>query len=39
MQFTYKEIRHITYPVLINLLMQQLIGLTDTAYFSSPVIM
>lgn len=32
MQFTNKEIRHITYPVLISLLMQQLIGLTDTAY-------
>ncbi|MCA5611655.1 MULTISPECIES: MATE family efflux transporter [Bacteroidales] len=32
MQFTSKEIRHITYPVLISLLMQQLIGLTDTAY-------
>ena len=30
MQFTSKEIRHITYPVLISLLMQQLIGLTDT---------
>lgn len=32
MQFTNKEIRRITYPVLISLLMQQLIGLTDTAY-------
>lgn len=32
MEFTSKEIRHITYPVLISLLMQQLIGLTDTAY-------
>lgn len=32
MQFTNKQILHITYPVLISLLMEHLIGLTDTAY-------
>lgn len=32
MQFTNKQIRQITYPVLISLLMEHLIGLTDTAY-------
>lgn len=30
--FTNKQIWHITYPVLISLLMEHLIGLTDTAY-------
>lgn len=32
MQFTNKQILHITFPVLISLLMEHLIGLTDTAY-------
>lgn len=32
MEFTGKQIRQITYPVLISLLMEHLIGLTDTAY-------
>lgn len=32
MQFTNKQILQITYPVLISLLMEHLIGLTDTAY-------
>lgn len=32
MQFTNKQIIQITYPVLISLMMEHLIGLTDTAY-------
>ncbi|SEG02397.1 MULTISPECIES: MATE family efflux transporter [Parabacteroides] len=32
MQFSNKQILQITYPVLISLLMEHLIGLTDTAY-------
>lgn len=32
MQFTNKQILQITFPVLISLLMEHLIGLTDTAY-------
>lgn len=32
MQFSNKKILQITYPVLISLLVQQIIGLTDTAY-------
>jgi len=32
MQFSNKQIRHIAYPVLISLLMEHLVGLTDTAY-------
>ncbi|WP_102408385.1 MATE family efflux transporter [Parabacteroides bouchesdurhonensis] len=32
MQYTNKQILQITYPVLISLLMEHLIGLTDTAY-------
>lgn len=32
MQFTNKQIWHIAYPVLISLLMEHLVGLTDTAY-------
>lgn len=32
MTFTNKQILHITYPVLISLLMEHMIGLTDTAY-------
>lgn len=32
MQFTNKQIWLITYPVLISLLMEHMIGLTDTAY-------
>lgn len=32
MPFSNKQIVHITYPVLISLLMEHLIGLTDTAY-------
>lgn len=32
MVFTDKQILHITFPVLISLLMEHLVGLTDTAY-------
>lgn len=32
MQFTNKQILRITYPVLVSLLMEHLISLTDTAY-------
>lgn len=32
MQFTYKQIWLITYPVLFSLLMEHLIGMTDTAF-------
>ncbi|WP_459189509.1 MATE family efflux transporter [Parabacteroides sp. APC149_11_2_Y6] len=32
MQFTNKQILHITFPVLMSLMMEHLIGLTDTAY-------
>lgn len=32
MQFTNKQILQITFPVLISLMMEHLIGLTDTAY-------
>lgn len=32
MQYTNKQILKITYPVLISLLMEHMIGLTDTAY-------
>ncbi len=32
MSFSYKQIWIITYPVLISLLMEQLIGMTDTAF-------
>lgn len=32
MQFSYKQIWIITYPVLVSLLMEQLIGMTDTAF-------
>lgn len=32
MQFTNKQIWQITFPVLISLLMEHMIGLTDTAY-------
>lgn len=32
MQFTNKEILRITFPVMLSLMMEQLIGLTDTAY-------
>lgn len=32
MRFTNKQILQITYPVLISLLMEHMIGLTDTAY-------
>lgn len=31
-QYTYKEIGLIAYPILISLLMEQLIGMTDTAF-------
>lgn len=30
--YTYKEIWHIAYPILISLIIQQMIGLTDTAF-------
>lgn len=32
MQFTYKQIWIITYPVLFSLLMEHMIGMTDTAF-------
>ena len=32
MQYTNKQILKITFPVLVSLLMEHLIGLTDTAY-------
>lgn len=32
MRYTNKKILKITFPVLVCLLMEQLIGLTDTAY-------
>ena len=32
MKPTYKQIWLITYPILISLLMENLIGLTDTAF-------
>lgn len=32
MRFTNKEILRITFPVMLSLMMEQLIGLTDTAY-------
>ena len=32
MRYTNKQILKITYPVLISLLMEHMIGLTDTAY-------
>lgn len=31
-KFTYKEILTIAYPILISILMEQLIGMTDTAF-------
>ena len=31
-KYTYKEIWHIAYPLLISLLMEQMIGMTDTAF-------
>lgn len=31
-KYTYKQIWHITFPILISLLMEQLIGMTDTAF-------
>ena len=30
--YTYREIWHIAYPILISLIMEQLIGMTDTAF-------
>ena len=32
MQYSNKEILKITFPVMVSLLMEHLIGLTDTAY-------
>ena len=32
MQYSNKEILKITFPVMMSLLMEHLIGLTDTAY-------
>ena len=32
MQYTNKQILKITFPVLVSLLMEHLVGLTDTAY-------
>ena len=31
-KYTYKHIWHIAYPILISLVMEQLIGMTDTAF-------
>mgnify|MGYP000914845878 CR=1 FL=1 len=31
-KYTYKEIWLISYPILISLIMEQLIGMTDTAF-------
>ena len=31
-KYTYKQIWLIAYPILISLLMEQLIGMTDTAF-------
>lgn len=31
-QYTYKQIWHIAFPILISLLMEQMIGMTDTAF-------
>ena len=31
-KYTYKEIWIIAYPILISLIMEQLIGMTDTAF-------
>ena len=31
-RYTYKEIWHIAYPILVSLLMEQMIGMTDTAF-------
>lgn len=30
--YTYKQIWHITFPILVSLVMEQMIGLTDTAF-------
>ena len=30
--YTYRDIWHIAYPILISLLMEQMIGMTDTAF-------
>ena len=35
MRYTNKKILKITFPVLVCLLMEQLIGLTDTAYLDA----
>ena len=32
MNYTYKQIWTIAYPILISLIMEQLIGMTDTAF-------
>ena len=31
-KYSYKEIWLITYPILVSLIMEQLIGMTDTAF-------
>ena len=31
-KYTYKQIWMIAYPILISLLMEQMIGMTDTAF-------
>ena len=31
-KYTYKQIWTIAYPILISLIMEQLIGMTDTAF-------
>ena len=35
-RYTNKEILKITFPVLVSLLMEQMIGLTDTIYLDRP---
>ena len=36
-KYTYKEIWLIAYPILISLLMEQMIGMTDTAFLAHVV--
>ena len=31
-QYSYKEIWKVSYPILISLVMEQLIGMTDTVF-------
>ena len=38
MRFTNRQILKITFPVLLSLMMEQLIGLTDTIYLGLSLI-